>query len=242
MQVKEMMTSNVRTCRATDSTKQAAQIMWESDCGCVPVVDGDGRVVGIVTDRDICMAAYMQGRPLAEMNVGAVASSQVVTVYEGDSLHRAEVLMRDAQVRRLPVVDSQDRLVGLLSIGDFARRVREFADGMPGHIVGALAGISQRRPLPLSTDAGSEIEPIGISMDLKRELKRSLALLQTLRDEARVRLHLGGLDLRDQWRKLEPHLGEVEKKAEELTEASRAAVVDAVKKLETFRSSLSKHS
>jgi hypothetical protein len=54
----------------------------------------------------------------------------------------------------------------------------------------------------------------------------------------RVRLHLGSLELKDQWRKLEPQLGDVEKKAEELTEASRAAILDAVKRLETFRSSL----
>ena len=77
--------------------------------------------------------------------------------------------------------------------------------------------------------------------ELKRELKKSLALLQTLRDEVRIRLHLGSLDLKDQWKKLEPHLGEVEKKAEELTEASFAALGDAVKRVEKFRSSLNEH-
>jgi hypothetical protein len=60
-----------------------------------------------------------------------------------------------------------------------------------------------------------------------------------LRDEVRVRLHLGSLELKDQWRKLEPHVGDVEKMADELTEASRAAIHDAVKRLETLRSSLS---
>ena len=77
--------------------------------------------------------------------------------------------------------------------------------------------------------------------ELKIELRKSLERLQSLRDEVRVRLHLGSLELKDQWRKLEPQLGDVEKRAEELTEASRAAIVDAVKRLETFRSSLAQH-
>ena len=241
MRVAEMMTRDVRTCFPTDSLNRAAQIMWEGDCGCVPVVDVQGTVVGIVTDRDVCMAAYTQGRRLAEMTVESAASKNVVTVGEGDSLHRAECLMHDAQVRRLPVLDSQGRLVGLLSISDFARRVRELGDGIPSHIVGALAGISQRRsPHREASKAAAEAEG-GAAAELKTELIKSVARLQTLRDEVRVRLHLGGLDLRDQWRKLEPHLEDVEKKAEELTDASRAAVADAVKRLEKFRSSLSEH-
>jgi predicted nucleic acid-binding Zn-ribbon protein len=76
---------------------------------------------------------------------------------------------------------------------------------------------------------------------LQKELRKGLERLQTLRDEVRVRLHLGSLELKDQWRKLEPHLGEVEKKAEQLSEASRAAIHETVARLETFRSSLSQH-
>lgn len=254
MQVKELMTREVRTCLPTDSINHAAQIMWESDCGCVPVVEGDGRVVGIITDRDICMAAYTQGRPLAQMTVSSAATRNVVTAREDDSLHRAEKLMHDAQVRRLPVLDSEDRLVGVLSVTDFARRVRELANGIPGHIVGALAGIAERRFPHPGAQAGSVARPTetgdaaqpergtgSTATELKKELMKSLSLLSTLRDEVRVRLHLGSLDLKDQWKKLEPHLGEVERKAEELTEASWAAVADAVKRLEHFRSSLSDH-
>jgi CBS domain-containing protein len=235
-----MMTKDVRTCFATDSINRAAQIMWENDCGCVPVVDDQGNLVGIVTDRDVCMAAYMQGRPLADIAVSTVASTNVATVDENDSLHRAEKVMHDAQVRRLPVLDENKRLVGLLSISDLARRVRELADGIPSHIVGALAGISQRRsPHPSVESRG--IGPSHTATELKKELKKSLALLQTMRDEVRIRLHLGSLDLKDQWKRLEPHLGEVEKKAEELTEASFAALADAVRRVEHFRSSLSGH-
>ncbi len=76
------------------------------------------------------------------------------------------------------------------------------------------------------------------TIELKKELKKSLALLQTLRDEVRVKLHLAGMDAKGQWKKLEPRLKEVEHAAEEITEASRTAVVDAVKKLKKFRDSL----
>jgi CBS domain-containing protein len=64
MKVSDLMTTAVRSCGTGDNLQLAAQIMWESDCGIVPVVDGDGRVVGVITDRDICMAAYTQGLPL----------------------------------------------------------------------------------------------------------------------------------------------------------------------------------
>jgi hypothetical protein len=74
--------------------------------------------------------------------------------------------------------------------------------------------------------------------DLKNEVKKNLAQLQTLRDEVRVRLHLANMELKDQWNKLEPHLLDVEKKAIDATEASRTMISDAVKKLEKFRASL----
>jgi hypothetical protein len=74
--------------------------------------------------------------------------------------------------------------------------------------------------------------------ELKKELAKGVTRLQTLRDEVRVRLHLAGMDLKDQWNKLEPHLEEVEKKAEEVSDDARTAVAEAVKKLEKLRASL----
>jgi hypothetical protein len=74
--------------------------------------------------------------------------------------------------------------------------------------------------------------------ELKNELKKSLDLFRTLREEVRVKLHLGGMDVKEQWNKLEPRLEDVERKAEELTDASRAAVAEAVKRLRKLSSSL----
>jgi lipid II:glycine glycyltransferase (peptidoglycan interpeptide bridge formation enzyme) len=74
--------------------------------------------------------------------------------------------------------------------------------------------------------------------ELKKELQKSLGLLRTLRDEVRVKLHLASMDVKDQWKKIEPHLQEAEKAAEQVSDASRAALNEALKKLEKFRSSL----
>jgi CBS domain-containing protein len=230
MNIGDLMTRDVQACAASASMNDAARIMWEHDCGCVPIVEADGTVVGMITDRDICMAAYTQGRKLMYMSVDCASSKNLVTIGQDEDLRRAEKLMRDARVRRLPVVDSAGKLVGLLSLSDLARRVPDLGNSVGEPLVGALAGICQPRSLGAL-----------IATDLKSELRQGLARLQTLRDEVRVRLHLGSLELKDQWRRLEPHLGDVEKRAEELTEASRAAIQDAVKRLENLRSSLSQH-
>jgi CBS-domain-containing membrane protein len=211
----------------------AARIMWEQDCGCVPVVDDGGTVVGMITDRDICMAAHIRGRTLTHMNVGSAASKSIVTIGEDESIRRAGELMREAQVHRLPVVNSAGRLVGLLSMSDLARRTHDLGDRVKEPLLSALAEVCRARTTEASTALPGH--------ELKNELRKGVERLQTLRDEVRVRLHLGSLDVKDQWRKLEPLLGDVERKAEELTEASRAAVQDAVKRLETLRSSLSQH-
>jgi len=128
MKVEELFTQDVRCCRPEDNLSVPAQIMWENDCGCVPVVDGSLRVVGMITDRDLCMAAYTQGRRLAEIEVGGVMSKNVLSCRPSDSVQCAGELLRGAQIRRLPVVDDSDRLVGLLSLNDIAR---EFGNERP---------------------------------------------------------------------------------------------------------------
>jgi CBS domain-containing protein len=128
MKVQELFTQDVRCCRPEDNLTAAAQIMWENDCGCAPVVDGELRVVGMITDRDICMAAYTQGRRLTEIDVGSVMSKNVLSCRSTDSVASAGELMRAAQLRRLPVIDDGARLVGVLSLNDIAR---EFAVERP---------------------------------------------------------------------------------------------------------------
>lgn len=119
--VKDLMSANPATCHKEDTLNQAAQLMWEHDCGCIPVVDDLNRVVGIVTDRDICMGAYTQGRTLRDVPVSSVCAKQVFTCAPDDSVEKAEALMIKHAVRRLPVTQPDGRLVGVLSISDLAK-------------------------------------------------------------------------------------------------------------------------
>ena len=152
MKVKDVMTTNVRTCSTSDSLATAAQLMWDHDCGCVPVLNEQGRVVGMLTDRDICMAAFFQGAPIAGIQVSAVISGQLFDCTSDDGLSAAERIMREKKVRRLPVLNEEGRLVGLLSLSDLARRAdEEFAGGIgnrdvsDAEVARLAADVSKRR-------------------------------------------------------------------------------------------------
>jgi CBS domain-containing protein len=119
--VGSIMSSVVYTCRAGDPLSVPAQVMWDHDCGCVPVVDVDNRVVGMITDRDICMAAYTQGKALSELRVENVCSTKLQTCPADALLTDALRTMARAQVRRLAVTDSEGHLVGILALSDLIR-------------------------------------------------------------------------------------------------------------------------
>ena len=124
MKVEQLMTRTVRTCHPGDTLNVPAQIMWEHDCGCVPVVmdeEGGARVVGMLTDRDICMAAYTQGRPLEAIAVSSAMSQRVCSCRPTDALRVALNVLRANQLHRLPVVNADDHLIGVLSLADVAR-------------------------------------------------------------------------------------------------------------------------
>jgi CBS domain-containing protein len=98
-------------------------MMRDNDCGCLPVTAGDESqtVVGMITDRDICVVAQSQGKPLTEIPVRDAMAKGVWACNPGDAPDEAEAIMREARVRRLPVVDEADHLLGLLSLADLAR-------------------------------------------------------------------------------------------------------------------------
>jgi CBS-domain-containing membrane protein len=100
----------------------------------------------MITDRDVCMAAYTQGRPLREMRVGKVMSSKVHACRMADDLDVAEQIMKSRQVRRLPVLDSDERLVGMLSLNDLALRVaREVSTDEVASVMAAVCAHRARR-------------------------------------------------------------------------------------------------
>lgn len=123
MNVEQLMSKNVSTCRPEESLNEAARIMWETDVGCVPVVagDGTGQVIGIVTDRDICMAAYTKGRALYEIAVSDAMSKNIVACQPDDTIVRAGERLRQHRIRRLPVLDDAGQLLGVISLTDIAR-------------------------------------------------------------------------------------------------------------------------
>lgn len=123
MRVEQIMTKQVSSCGSDDTLAQAAQLMWDHDCGCLPVCSGNdaNHVTGVITDRDICMSALFKGRPLHELHVSDAMSRQLQACRPGDSIADTEKTMSQARIRRLPVIDEQGSLVGMISLADLAR-------------------------------------------------------------------------------------------------------------------------
>lgn len=122
MKTKTLMTSPAVTVQPNDTLAHAANLMWNHDCGALPVVDKDGRAGAMLTDRDVCMAAWSTGKPLADMRVQDAMSKALVSIRADDDLGVAVDRMAMHQLRRLPVLDEHERPVGVLSLNDLARR------------------------------------------------------------------------------------------------------------------------
>lgn len=125
MKVSEVMTTSPTACILTDSLADAAGLMWQNDCGILPVVAEGGRMRGVITDRDICMAAAMSGRQLAHIAVEDVISGKVFACRADDDVRVALNTMRENKVRRLAVVDEDDMLEGMLSMNDLVLIAKE---------------------------------------------------------------------------------------------------------------------
>jgi CBS domain-containing protein len=128
MRVEQLMVRPVQSCRPEETLERAAQLMWEGDCGSLPVCGGNGviRPVGMITDRDITMCSLFHGKSLRELRVSDAMAKEVRVCRPGDSLADAEAIMREARIRRLPVVGSHGELIGVISLADLAlEAVRE---------------------------------------------------------------------------------------------------------------------
>ncbi len=150
MAIADLMSRNVATCKADDHLGIAAGLMWDLDIGCVPVVDDQQRVVGMLTDRDVCMATYTQGKAPQQVFVHEAMAREVYSCLPDDNLAEVEDIMRKRRVRRIPVVDLDGRLVGLISLNDLAResvrqQTRVQKDLTPLDVSATLAAICQPR-------------------------------------------------------------------------------------------------
>lgn len=236
MTIGDLMTKDVATCKTTDSLNRAAQLMWERRCGCVPVVDEGEQVVGMLTDRDVCMAAYTQGRRIDDIAVTTAMSRPVRTCSPSTTIEEAEDLMMAHGVRRLVVVD-EGRLQGLVSLDDIARSAAAW-DGK-GEIdlerAAVVLGEIARRTTTTEEDGPEDQYP---ETDVTDLVQNSLAALRTLRDEIRVDLNLAGKEVRDRWRRLEVRLQAAETRARETRREGARSLAALIENAKDFRTRL----
>jgi CBS domain-containing protein len=163
MFIEDIMKAPVVTCAMRDTLDKVAGLMWDGDCGAIVVVEGS-RPIAMITDRDICMAAYTSGKKLSDIRVSTAASRVVHALRDTDPLDQAEALMRDAQVRRVPVVDKSGALVGILTANDLICNAGTL--GRRRHALSAetlvrtLAGICAPTPIATATSAPQAITTI----------------------------------------------------------------------------------
>jgi CBS domain-containing protein len=128
MKVKEIMTANPKACRTTTNLAEAASFMWDYDCGILPVVADEGRVVGLITDRDICIAGATKNRNLSNIAVEEIVTGKVYSCAPEDDVHKALDTMQQRRVRRLPVIAPDGTLEGILSVNDVTLNAKETED------------------------------------------------------------------------------------------------------------------
>jgi CBS domain-containing protein len=150
MKVKDLQTSDVRACSPGTNLATAAQIMWDCDCGVVPVVDDDRTLLGMLTDRDICIATATRAAAPADLVVRDVMSTgQVYFCRPEDDVRTVLATMGTHRVRRLPVVDRQSKLIGIVSLNDLVKRAdyKSGADVPAAELLDALRAISTPTPM-----------------------------------------------------------------------------------------------
>ncbi|MCC7450693.1 MAG: CBS domain-containing protein [Anaerolineae bacterium] len=121
----DVMTKDPAFCLAGDTVDKAATLMKQEDVGAVPVIDSpqSKRLMGIVTDRDLALNIVAEGRDARNVRIEEVMTRNPITCREGDEVDKAMNAMADHQVRRIPVVDQQNRMIGIISQADLATRI-----------------------------------------------------------------------------------------------------------------------
>ena len=148
MKVKDIMTTEPKTCTPDTTVAEAAHLMWDGDCGILPVVD-DGTLVGVVTDRDMYIALATQNARASQLRVGAVATTKLATCAPEDDVRTALAAMKQARVRRLPVVGFGGTVMGILSMNDILRAAAEGKGVANEEIVETLQAIcAHHHPVP----------------------------------------------------------------------------------------------
>jgi len=161
MKVKDVMTVDPTAIWITDSLATAAHSMWENDCGILPIIKDENKVVGVITDRDVCMASAMRDRPQSTISVEEAMSRDIFSVMPDDDVHQALELMQEHKIRRLPVLNAQGELKGMLSMNDLVLKAEESNGKKPKltfhDVVKTYQAICEH-PVPMVTAATSAAE------------------------------------------------------------------------------------
>jgi CBS-domain-containing membrane protein len=147
MRVKQIMTSEIATCRPDTNLAAVTKLMWDRDCGFVPVVDADGKTAGVITDRDICIAAATRGlQPDQIAAEQAMKPAPVFSTQPDDTIEKALATMKQFQVHRLPVIAADGALKGVISMNDIVLAAQQSGGPAPAEILSALSSICAHRP------------------------------------------------------------------------------------------------
>lgn len=148
MRVKDVMTTEPAVCTPGTSVAAAAHLMWDADCGILPVVD-DGKLVGVVTDRDMFIALATRNRLASDLTVGEVAMKTVWACEPDDDVHAALEMMKTHRVRRLPVVGFGNTVLGIVSMNDLLRAAGPRKAIRDEEVVDTLQALcSHHHPMP----------------------------------------------------------------------------------------------
>ena len=142
------MTTDVGFCNPGDNLAKAAEIMWQKDCGVVPLIDEEKKVVAMITDRDICIAAGTQNRKIADISVNEMIRGEIFDCAADDDIETALKTMKKHQLKRLPVTGNYSELVGILSITDVLSSRRKNKKLMK-KLYSTIKAIGAARPIVL---------------------------------------------------------------------------------------------
>ena len=159
MKVKEVMMGTPYTCRRENNLGEAAELMWKGNCGFLPITGADNQVCGVITDRDICIALGTRNKLAGAVTAGEVTAGKLYACSPEDEIHVALLTMQEGRVRRLPVIDSDGKAVGVLSMDDVLLRAEPSGSGRivelsTDEVVRSYRAIN-RRELPLVVEKRS---------------------------------------------------------------------------------------
>ena len=150
MKVKDIMMGTPYYCQPETNLGSATELMWNANCGFLPVESAEGRVIGVITDRDICVALGTRNCPAGEVTVAEVLTGKLYSCAPDDDIHMALQTLKEAAVRRLPVISQKGTLVGVLSMDDILLRAEPTSLGKTpelssDEVIRTFRSITQRR-------------------------------------------------------------------------------------------------